>query len=48
MRKPSKLLKTQKRLNRASWSEFIKIFNKRHNSHLMTSLGVINVKVDED
>jgi len=39
--------KTQLKLKKASWSEFIKVFNKKHNSHLMTSVGTIKVVVDE-
>ncbi len=37
--KPSKL-----NLKKASWSEFIKLFNAKHNKELNTSVGVVNVK----
>ena len=39
-------LKSQTFLKKASWSEFIKLFNQKHNS-LLTSVGVVEVKVDE-
>ena len=39
-------LKSQTLLKKASWSEFIKLFNQKHNS-LLTSVGVVEVKVDE-
>ena len=39
-------LKSQTLLKKASWSEFIKLFNQIHNP-LLTSVGVVEVKVDE-
>ena len=39
-------LKSQTFLKKASWSEFIKLFNQVHNP-LLTSVGVVEVKVDE-
>ena len=39
-------LKSQMLLKKASWSEFIKLFNQVHNP-LLTSVGVVEVKVDE-
>ena len=39
-------LKSQTLLKKASWSEFIKLFNKKHNS-MFTSVGVIEVVIDE-
>jgi hypothetical protein len=33
-----------KKLKTNSFSEWIKVFNKKHNSHLNTSIGVVNVK----
>jgi len=39
-------LKSQTLLKKASWSEFIKLFNKTHNT-MLTSVGVVEVKIDE-
>ena len=39
-------LKSPTLLKKASWSEFIKLFNQTHNS-MLTSVGVVEVKVDE-
>jgi len=36
--------KKSKKLKTTSFSEWIKVFNKKHNSHLNTSIGVVNVK----
>ena len=41
MQKPSKL-----KLKKASWSEFIKAFNEKHNPNLNTSIGVVSVKTE--
>ena len=48
MRKPSRLnLKTQHLLKKASWSEWIKVFNQVHNSTMFTSVGSVSVKIYE-
>ena len=39
-------LKSQTLLKKASWSEFIKLFNQVHNP-LLTSVGVVEVKIGE-
>lgn len=39
-------LRSQTFLKKASWSEFIKLFNEKHNS-MLTSVGVVEVKIDE-
>ncbi len=39
-------LRSQTFLKKASWSEFLKVFNQIHNP-LLTSVGVVEVKVDE-
>jgi len=39
-------LKSQTLLKKASWSEFIKLFNKTHN-RMVKSVGVLEVKIDE-
>ena len=39
-------LKSQMFLKKASWSEFIKLFNQTHNP-MLTSVGVVEVKIDE-
>mgnify|MGYP005988955045 CR=1 FL=1 len=39
-------LKSQIFLKKASWSEFIELFNQKHNP-MLTSVGVVEVKVDE-
>jgi hypothetical protein len=36
--------KKSRKLKTTSFSEWIKVFNKKHNSHLNTSIGVVNVK----
>ena len=46
MQKPSKL-KRQLFLKRASWSVWIREFNKKHNPTLFTSVGVVEVRVNE-
>lgn len=33
-----------RKLKTTSFSEWIKVFNKKHNSHLNASIGVVNVK----
>ena len=33
-------------LNNLSWSEYLVLFNKKHNP-LMTSVGTVEVKIDE-
>ena len=38
-------LKTQ--LKKASWSEWIKVFNRVHNPTMFTSVGTIEVKINE-
>ena len=48
MRKPSRLnLKTQHLLKKASWSEWIKVFNQVHNSTMFTSVGTVSVSIYE-
>jgi|MDTE01.2.fsa_nt_gb hypothetical protein len=32
------------KLKKASWSEFLVLFNKKHNPQLVTKLGKVNVK----
>jgi hypothetical protein len=39
-------LKSQTHLKKASWSEFIKLFNKTHNP-MLTSVGIVEVIVNE-
>ena len=40
-------LKTKKYLQKASWSEWIKVFNRFHNPTMFTSVGVVEVKTYE-
>jgi len=40
-------LKTQYYLKKASWSEWIRVFNCVHNPTMFTSVGVIEVKIHE-
>ncbi len=48
MRKPLKLkLRTKRYLQRASWSVWIKEFNKVHNPFMFTSVGNVEVKIYE-
>ena len=46
MQKPLSL-KTQHLLKKANWSEWIKVFNQVHNPPMFTSVGVIEVRIDE-
>ena len=46
MQKPSSL-KRQLFLKRASWSVWIKEFNKVHNPTMFTSVGTVLVRIDE-
>jgi len=39
-------LKSPTLLKKASWSEFIKLFNQTHNS-MLTSVGIVEVIVNE-
>ncbi len=39
--------KTLQKLNKASWSVWIREFNKVHNPTMFTSVGVVEVNVDE-
>ena len=39
--------KTFQKLNKASWSVWIREFNKVHNPTMFTSVGVVEVNVDE-
>ena len=32
------------KLQKVSWSEFIVLFNKKHNPELQTQVGIVNVK----
>jgi predicted protein tyrosine phosphatase len=32
------------KLQEVSWSEFIVLFNKKHNPELQTQVGIVNVK----
>ena len=41
-----KRLKLKQQLSKSSWSEFIKLFNAKHNP-MMTSVGVVEVIIDE-
>ena len=36
--------RSKEHLRKTSWSEFIKLFNAKHNKKLNTSVGVVNVK----
>ena len=36
------------KLQKASWSEWVKVFNSVHNSTMFTSVGVIKIKVDDE
>ena len=48
MQKPLKLnLKTKRYLQKASWSVWIREFNKIHNPFLFTSVGNVEVKIYE-
>ena len=38
--------KLKQQLSKSSWSEFIKLFNAKHNP-MMTSVGVVEVIIDE-
>ncbi len=40
-------LRTKKYLQKASWSEWIKVFNSFHNPTMFTSIGVVEVKTYE-
>ena len=40
-------LKTKKYLQKARWSEWIKVFNRFHNPTMFTSVGVVEVKTYE-
>lgn len=43
--KPLKLKpKRQKSYKNKTWSEFIFLFNKKHNSNLKVNTGIVNVK----
>jgi predicted CopG family antitoxin len=39
-RKQSKL----KKLKNKSFSDWVKVFNEKHNQHLKTNVGIVNVK----
>ena len=39
--------KSQTILKKASWPEFIKLFNAKHNS-MLTSVGIVEVIIDEE
>jgi len=39
--------KTLQSLNKASWSEWLDVFNQVHNSTMFTSVGTIKVVIDE-
>jgi uncharacterized protein YqgV (UPF0045/DUF77 family) len=39
---------TLNKLKKANWSEWVKVFNQVHNSAMFTSVGVINIKIDEE
>ena len=39
--------KILKKLQKASWSEFLTVFNQVHNSTIFTSVGNIKVKIDD-
>ena len=48
MQRPLKLnLKKRKYLEKASWSVWIKEFNKVHNPFMFTSVGNVEVKIYE-
>ena len=38
---------TLKKLQKANWSEWIKVFNSVHNSTMFTSLGNVRITVNE-
>ncbi len=39
---------TLNKLKKANWSEWVKAFNQVHNSTMFTSIGIINVNIDEE
>ena len=48
MPKRSKLSpKTLQQLKKASWSEWLNVFNQVHNSTMFTSVGNIKVEIDD-
>ena len=38
---------TLNKLKKVSWSKWIKVFNQVHNSTMFTSVGTINIEIDE-
>ena len=49
MQRPLKLsLKTQHYLKKASWSQWLQVFNQVHNSTLVTKVGTVKVKIYEE
>ena len=36
------------KLKKASWSEWVKVFNEVHNSTMFTSIGIIKVTADDE
>ena len=39
--------KTLQQLKKASWSEWLDVFNQVHNSTMFTQVGKIKVEIDE-
>lgn len=49
MQRPLTLSKAQlSKLKKASWSEWIQVFNKIHNPQLYTSVGIVSVRTKDE
>lgn len=44
LKQSKRIPKTSKKLKVEAFSDWIKVFNKKHNQHLKTSVGKISVK----
>ena len=40
--------KILKKLQKASWSEWLTVFNQVHNSTIFTSVGTVNIEVSNE
>ena len=40
--------KILKKLKKASWSEWLTVFNQVHNSTIFTSIGTVNIEVTNE
>ena len=47
MQKPSMSKLKTEHLKKAKWSEWIKVFNRVHNPTMFTSVGNIEVKIND-